>query len=161
GSDRRPGEQEPLPVLDAVAGSPGAVCGGDETREGAAAGARDRRSDDRPCCDQPTDKRVDQPRSGGGDGRDGEWHRRRVLRRILSALGVDYLRGCERIQSAPRIAAAIPGGSVGAVVSVLQGIADVDTHNDRRDGRATDGKCDGDGGWLGADDGRSNQQRSG
>ena len=112
GPDRRPGEQEPVSVLDAVARHGRALRDGADSCE--------RRSRTCPALEdltsdlaghQPAGRRGHRSRQGGRARRHRQPDRERVLRRVRSALGVDDLRAGQRVQGAARAGAAIPGGS--------------------------------------------------
>ena len=108
GAHRRTGQQEPVPVLDAVAEPRGAVRGVPQPAQGAQRAARHRGFDQRPRDFEPAGQRRDRPRQGRGARRHREPDRERVLRRLRPALGLDDLRAGERVQGAARARAPVP-----------------------------------------------------
>ena len=100
-----------------------ALRGGARAAEGARGRAGHRGPDERPRDHEPAGQRRDRSRQGGGARRHREPDRKRVLRRVRPALGLDDLRAGQRIQGAARARAAVPGGSRRAVAALLQGDA--------------------------------------
>ena len=70
---------------------------------------------------QPAGRRRDRSRQGRGARRHRQPDRKRVLRRVRPAVGLDHLRVGQRVQGAARAGAAVPAGSERAVDALLQG----------------------------------------
>ena len=131
--DRRPGEQEPVSVLDAVARSRAAVRRRrGKLQKGARGRARAGGSDQRPRGHESAGRRRHRPRQGGRPRRHRQPDRERVLRRLRPALGVDHLRAGQRVQGAAGAGAAIPGRSRRALVAAVFQVG----HRRQRAGRS-------------------------
>ena len=113
-SDRRTPVEEPIPVHDAGLRRRVDVRGGAEAHRRRETLAASRRRDERHAEQQPAGEHHDRPHTGRRLRRDSRSNRKRALRRVRLAAGVDDSHAEQRVRGDHRAAAAVPAGSVGA-----------------------------------------------